>query len=74
MKPMTERPLASAGLTSYRYRGFYGWIMIGARSVADALSEARRSHSGSVDVVNLQVWDGNAYASVVPSKEKSRRV
>jgi hypothetical protein len=38
-----DRPCAAEGLTSYRYRGEYGWIMIGAKDDADALHEASRS-------------------------------
>ena len=40
-----DRPCAAPGLWSYRYRGRYGWIMIGARDDADAMREARRSTS-----------------------------
>lgn len=42
-----EKPLAAAGLTSYRAKGLYGWIMIGARDDADALREAKRSYVGA---------------------------
>ena len=42
-RPMTDRPLAVKGLVSYRYRGPFGWIMIGAKDDSDALNEARRS-------------------------------
>lgn len=52
-----DKPLAAPGLTSYRYKGRYGWIMIGAHSEADALQEAARSASGDVSRENLQVWD-----------------
>lgn len=60
----TDKPLAAHGLTSYRYKGAYGWIMIGAVDHADALSEAARSFSDrrlipSMD--RLQVWDGKQY-------------
>lgn len=40
-----DRPCATPGLTSYRYRGRYGWIMIGARDDRDAMREAARSTS-----------------------------
>ena len=40
-----DRPCAAAGLTSYRYRGRYGWVMIGARDDHDAMREAARSTS-----------------------------
>jgi len=62
----TERPLAAAGLTSYRYRGRYGFVMIGARDDADALSEAKRSTTDVV-IANLERWDGNQYAPVQAS-------
>jgi hypothetical protein len=39
----SERPLAATGLTSYRYPGRYGWIMIGACDDEDALRQAERS-------------------------------
>ena len=39
----TERPCAAHGLTSYRYAGRHGSIMIGATSTQDALNEADRS-------------------------------
>lgn len=42
---VTDRPLAVKGLTSYRYRGPFGWIMIGANGDKDALREAARSLS-----------------------------
>lgn len=55
-----NRPCASDGWKSYRYRGRYGWIMIGARDDADALNEASRS---TVDVTKdrLQRWNGVKY-------------
>ncbi len=59
-----DRPCAAAGLNSYRYRGRYGWIMIGATSPLDALSEAARSTSDAIVNDNLQKWDGNAYVPV----------
>lgn len=57
-----DRPCAAHGLTSYRYRGHYGWVMIGARDHADALREAGRSVSGHKPVLDrLQVWNGAEY-------------
>src|SRR5207247_1820787 len=38
-----DRPCAAEGLTSYRCRGAFGWIMIGAKDASGAISEARRS-------------------------------
>lgn len=61
---VTTRPCAAAGLISYRYRGPYGWIMIGAKDDADALREARRSTSAPITPANLEAWDGAAYAPV----------
>lgn len=53
-----EKPCAAPGLTSYRYRGAYGWVMIGAKNQHDALREAARSLSGGPATLdNLQVWD-----------------
>lgn len=56
-----DKPLASAGLTSYRYKGAFGWVMIGATDVTDALREAQRSVSMPVCDVYLQVWSGHCY-------------
>jgi hypothetical protein len=52
--------MASAGLTSYRLRGRYGWIMIGARDHDDAMREARRSWADAPRS-SLEVWDGSQY-------------
>lgn len=60
-----DRPLAAAGLNSYRYRGRYGWVMIGARDHADALKEAARSVSDAVTPANLEYWDGARYVPAV---------
>jgi hypothetical protein len=63
---VTDRPLAAPGLTSYRYAGRYGWLMIGAKDNADALREANRSASvkGAATLENLEVWDGTRYVPV----------
>lgn len=58
-----DRPCAAHGLTSYRYRGRFGWIMIGAKDNADAISEARRS-TDNVTSDNLEVWNGTEYVAV----------
>lgn len=58
-----ERPLAIKGLTSYRYRGVWGWVMIGARDVRQALSEASRTDPRYTDMSKLQVWDGQKYVA-----------
>lgn len=59
-----DAPLAVPGLQSYRYRGRYGWIMIGAKSDEEALREAARSTVGEVSRGNLEVWRGK-YVPVV---------
>ncbi|CAD7740963.1 hypothetical protein LMG31884_47110 (plasmid) [Xanthomonas hydrangeae] len=57
-----NRPIADEGLTSYRYRGRYGWVMIGALDDEAALGEAERSIKGPADPALLQRWDGQRYA------------
>lgn len=59
----SDRPCAAPGLVSYRCKGRFGWIMIGARDAEDALREAKRS-SDSATAENLQVWDGSQYVPV----------
>lgn len=60
---MQDRPLAVQGLTSYRYKGPYGYIMIGAVDHDDAMREAARSTRDPVTKY-LQVWDGDKYVPV----------
>lgn len=55
-----HRPCAAPGLTSYRIRGRYGWIMIGATDHADAMREAARSTDNPKREL-LEVWDGSWY-------------
>lgn len=64
MENVYDMPLAVPGLISYRARGRYGWIMIGAHNDDDAMKEALRSTD---NVVELQVWDGTKYIPV-PTK------
>jgi hypothetical protein len=62
---ITDRPCAAKGLISYRYKGHYGWIMIGAKDHTDALNEARRSIvNGVVSPDRLQVWNDTRYVDV----------
>lgn len=61
---ITGRPLAVAGLRSYRYRGPYGWVMIGATDDADALKQAQRSVTEVVIIENLQTWNGVCYSAM----------
>ena len=60
---MSNRPMAAAPWTSYRYAGPYGAIMIGAMDTADALNEAKRSLSNGEhpDVGLLQRWNGEQW-------------
>jgi hypothetical protein len=58
--PVTDRPLAAAGFTSYRCRNRYGWTMIGATDPDDAMREARRS-ADDARREDLQVWNGQEY-------------
>jgi hypothetical protein len=58
-------PLAVSGLTSYRYVGRFGYIMIGATDNTDALREAQRSLNWDIATPDkLQVWDGSKYVPV----------
>lgn len=61
-----DKPMAAHGLTSYRYRGRYGWIMIGATDDAGALREAARSTDATIAAERLERWDGRAYVSAAP--------
>ena len=56
-----DRPLAADGLISYRAKGRYGWVMIGALSPEQAMREAKRSTPEPQD---LQVWNGEKYIPV----------
>ena len=60
-----DKPLAAHGLTSYRYQGRYGFIMIGAKNDNDALREAQRSLTrDTATPEKLERWNGNAYRPV----------
>jgi hypothetical protein len=58
--PLHDRPLAARGLTSYRLRGPYGYIMIGARDHEEAMREAARS-TRDPKRADLEVWNGDRY-------------
>lgn len=58
-----DQPLASLAFTSYRCKGRFGWIMIGANSPAEAFAEALRS-SDAARRETLEVWNGAAYVPV----------
>ena len=55
-----DRPMAAPGLQSYRARGVFGWIMLGAKDDAEAMREARRS---TPKPHTLQVWNGTRYVT-----------
>jgi hypothetical protein len=57
-----DRPLAADGMISYRAKGRYGYIMIGAKDFADAMAQAKRSTDNPID---LEVWDGEKYIPVI---------
>lgn len=59
-RDLTSKPLAAAGLLSYRCKCPFGWIMIGAVDDEDAMVQARRSNKQSRRE-DLQKWDGNGY-------------
>ena len=60
-----DKPLAAHGLTSYRYPGRYGFIMIGAKDDGDALREAQRSLTWDTATPdNLERWNGSQYRPV----------
>lgn len=71
---MNDRPMAAPGLTSYRCKGRYGWIMIGAKDHADAMQEARRSDP-TARAENLEIWNGERYRSLtqLTPEEKAAR-
>lgn len=61
-KEIFDQPCAASPYTSYRCRGMFGWIMIGARDDADAFREALRS-SKQAKRETLQVWNGQEYVN-----------
>ena len=58
-----NKPMAAYGLTSYRLKGRYGFIMIGAKSHDEALREALRS-TNEAKRENLEVWNGSNYQRI----------
>ncbi|MFP3637692.1 hypothetical protein [Paraburkholderia sp. SIMBA_054] len=67
----TSKPLAAPGLISYRCKGPFGWVMIGATDLADAVREAGRS-TVDVRLENMEVWDGSKYVSVLEQMGKPK--
>jgi hypothetical protein len=64
MIAIRDRPMAAHGLLSYRYKGRYGWVMIGASDHLQALKEAQRSTADPVTPDRLQFWDGQQYSPI----------
>lgn len=66
MSEMHNRPMAAKELSSYRYRGDFGWVMIGANSIEQALREASRSITATHRPIvgRLQIWNGKEYVSL----------
>lgn len=63
-----NKPMAADGLISYRYKGRYGWIMIGASTDTDALCQAQLSTSDPASKVTndrLERWNGQHYVGVL---------
>ena len=56
----TDKALAAAGFKSYRYKGKYGHIMIGAKNHSDALNQAKQSTRDPVSQEKLEMWDEKA--------------
>lgn len=68
MNDFENRPVAAPGLVSYRCKGGFGWIMIGARDHADAYREALRSSNGAKRE-DLEIWDGEKYVPATEANE-----
>lgn len=62
IKHFTELPLAIHPFKSYRCKGRYGYIMIGAMNGDDAFEQAKRS--GEVHKEDLEKWNGSSYEKV----------
>lgn len=60
-----QKPCAMRGLQSFRYRGPFGYVMIGARDELDAMQEARRS-TCNPERDKLERWNGAAYVAAFP--------
>lgn len=61
-KHFTDLPLADYDFQSYRCRGRYGYIMIGAKTDKDAFYQAQLS--GEVHKEDLEKWNGSSYEKV----------
>ena len=70
-RSLDDRPLADPGLISYRLRGPYGYIMIGARDHDDAMREAARS-TRDPKRADLEIWDGDRYVKATLPRSPQR--
>lgn len=62
---MSNHPMASNGLITYRYHGRYGFIYIGASTDTEALSEAQRSTDDKVTPDRLERYNGQHFVGVL---------
>ena len=73
---LVDRPLADAGLESYRYQleSGFGWIMIGAVSHAQAISQANLRLSKGATMNRLQIWSGSQYVAATPDNDPQETI
>ena len=62
---MSNHPMASNGLITYRYHGRYGFIYIGASTDTEALLEAQRSTDDKVTPDRLERYNGQHFVGVL---------
>lgn len=58
-----DKPLAVEGLTSFRCKSPFGWVMIGATDPDDAMRQAKLS-TEKPRRQDLEIWDGTIYVPV----------
>lgn len=58
------KPRADKGYKTYRYKGRYGYVTIGANNKTEALKEAERSIDGKADAANLEELKGEEFVPV----------
>lgn len=61
--------MASNGLMTYRYRGRYGFIYIGASTDTEAMTEAQRSNDDKVTPDKLERYNGQYFVGVLLWKQ-----
>ena len=62
---MSDNPMVSNGLMTYRYRGRYGFIYIGASTDTEAMTEAQRSTDDKVTPDKLERYNGKYFVGVL---------